>query len=70
MVEAASVLAMVRLGEPYPSPEELGVGMVSYLNGMGEAASEARRYVLDEMRKGRRARPNAFLARWRRSTTT
>ena len=52
MVEAAAVLAMVH-GEPYPSPEELGVGMVSYLNGMGEAASEARRYGLDEMRKGR-----------------
>jgi translin len=51
MVEAAAVLAMVH-GEPYPTPSELGVGMSSYLNGMGEAASEARRYVLDEMRRG------------------
>lgn len=52
MVEAAAVMAMV-LGEPLPTPGSLGVGIVSYLNGMGEAASEARRYVLDEMRKGR-----------------
>jgi translin len=52
MVEAAALLAMVH-DRPSPTPESLGVGPVSYLNGMGEAASEARRYVLDEMRKGR-----------------
>lgn len=51
MVEAAAVLAIVE-GESYPSPSELGVGMASYLNGMGEAASEVRRYCLDEMRRG------------------
>jgi translin len=52
MVEAAAVLAIVR-GEPYPSHEELGAQVMSYLNGMGEAASEVRRFALDEMRKGR-----------------
>lgn len=52
MVEAATLLAMVHEA-PLPTPESLGVGPAAYLNGMGEAASEARRYVLDEMRKGR-----------------
>lgn len=52
MVEAAGVLAIVR-GEPYPTPDGLGVGVAAYLNGMGEAASEVRRFALDEMRKGK-----------------
>lgn len=52
MVEAAAVLAIVH-DEPYPSPKELGVHMASYLNGMAEAASEMRRFALDELRKGR-----------------
>lgn len=52
MVEAAAVLAMVE-GRPFPKPEELSVLAMSYLNGMGEAASECRRFALDEMRKGR-----------------
>jgi translin len=52
MVEAAAVLAIVQ-GRPYPTPEELGALVMSYLNGMGEAASEVRRYALDEMRAGR-----------------
>lgn len=52
LVEAAAVLSIVE-GNPYPSPDSLGTGMMSYLNGMGEAASEVRRYALDEMRAGR-----------------
>lgn len=52
MVEAAAVLAIVQR-VPYPKPDQLGVGVMSYLNGMGEAASECRRFALDEMRKGR-----------------
>lgn len=52
MVEAAAVLAIVH-GEPFPDPSELGVMMATYLNGMAEAASEVRRFALDEMRKGR-----------------
>jgi translin len=51
MVEAAAVFAIVR-NEPLPSAADLGVDLVSFLNGMGEAASECRRYVLDEMRSG------------------
>lgn len=51
MVEAAAVMAIVRQS-PLPSSDDLGVDPVSYLNGMGEAASECRRYVLDDMRSG------------------
>ncbi len=51
MVEAAAVMAIVQ-DQPIPSCAELGTDIVSYLNGMGEAASECRRYVLDEMRSG------------------
>ncbi|MEX2244351.1 MAG: hypothetical protein WD716_10965 [Fimbriimonadaceae bacterium] len=51
MVEAAAVMAIVQ-DRPVPSCEELGVDVVSYLNGLGEAASECRRYVLDEVRSG------------------
>jgi translin len=61
MVEASAVLAMVR-GEPYPSPTDLGTMIMSYLNGMGEAASECRRFALDEMRKGRLAEAEKILS--------
>ncbi len=52
MVEAAAVLAIVQ-SRPCPSPTALGAETMSYLNGMGEAASECRRFALDEMRAGR-----------------
>lgn len=61
MVEAAAVLAIAR-NRPYPEPDELGVGSMSYLNGMGEAASECRRFALDEMRKGRMAEAERILS--------
>jgi translin len=51
MVEAAAVLAIVH-DRPFPSHSELGAQVMSYLNGMGEAASEVRRFALDEMRRG------------------
>ncbi len=52
MVEAAAVMAIVK-SEPFPGPRDLGVMPMAYLNGMGEAASECRRFALDEMRHGR-----------------
>lgn len=52
MAEAAILLAMVQ-GEPMPGSEALGIGAVSWLHGAGEAASEARRCLLDCMREGR-----------------
>lgn len=51
VVEAAAVLALAR-GADFPSPEDLGVMPMSFLNGMGEAASECRRFALDRMRAG------------------
>jgi translin len=52
MVEAAAVMAIVE-GRELPTPDSLSAGPMSFLNGMGEAASECRRFALDEMRKGR-----------------
>ena len=60
MVEASAVLAIVD-GKPYPSADELGTGIMSYLNGMGEAASEVRRYCLDEMRRGKLSQAEVIL---------
>lgn len=60
MVEASATLAIVQ-GRQYPAPKELGVGLAAYLNGMGEAASEVRRFALDEMRKGRLSEAEAIL---------
>jgi translin len=60
MVEASAVFAIVR-DQPYPRPDELTTLMMSYLNGMGEAASECRRFALDEMRKGRMEQAEAIL---------
>jgi translin len=39
--------------KPIPSPDELGVGIAPYLNGLGEAAGELRRFVLDLIRTNR-----------------
>lgn len=60
MVEAAAVLAIVH-DEAYPTAPELGAQVMSYLNGMGEAASEVRRFALDEMRRGNLERAERIL---------
>jgi translin len=49
--EARLTYALVK-NEPLPSPEDLGVEDAPYLNGLGEAASELRRYILDILRHG------------------
>ena len=49
--EGHLTLALVA-GRPVPGPEELGVGDAAYLNGLGEAAGEVRRYLLDTLRRG------------------
>ena len=49
--EARLTYALVR-SEPLPSPQALGVEDAPYLNGLGEAASELRRYILDLLRHG------------------
>jgi translin len=59
--EARMTLAFVR-GDPLPAAEELvGVEVQAYLNGMAEAASELRRYILDLLRRGRPERGEELL---------
>jgi translin len=50
-VEAAAMVAIVR-GDPLPTPDGLGVEPAAYLNGLAEAGSECRRFVLDRLRAG------------------
>lgn len=49
--EAHATLALTT-GKPLPTPEEIEVDYAAYLNGLAEAASELRRYLLDELRSG------------------
>ena len=49
--EACLTLALVH-GGTVPAPTELGVEPAAYLNGLAEAASELRRYLLDGLRRG------------------
>ena len=50
--EANAALAFTG-GAPLPGPEDLGVGAASYMNGLAEAASELRRYILDSLQARR-----------------
>ena len=47
---------------PLPDPDELGVEYAAYLNGLGEAAGELRRHVLDLIRHGELERGEAILS--------
>jgi translin len=49
--EASTVLAVLS-GRPLPGPEEVGVEWPAYLNGLGEAVGELRRFLLDGLRRG------------------
>ncbi|MGH2449640.1 MAG: haloacid dehalogenase, partial [Chloroflexota bacterium] len=51
MAEAA-VLTSIISRQPLPAAEDLGVESAPYLNGLAEAASELRRYILDIVRRG------------------
>ena len=48
--EASTTLAIVA-GKALPEPETLGVSYPAYLNGLGEAVGEMRRYLLDSLRR-------------------
>ena len=50
--EACITLALVA-GEALPDPDKLGVSYAAYLNGLGEAAGELRRHLLDTLREGK-----------------
>ena len=59
--EGSITLALVT-GKPLPTPTELGTGAAAYLNGLGEAAGELRRYLLDCIRKNDLSRGEDLLA--------
>ena len=48
--EANLTLALIS-GGPMPQPEELGVDVAAFLKGLGDAAGEIRRHILDSLRK-------------------
>ncbi|MEO8288140.1 MAG: haloacid dehalogenase [Chloroflexota bacterium] len=57
----ASIVFAVIADEPVPGASELGVEPAAYLNGLGEAAGEMRRYVLDIIRHGKAERSEYVL---------
>ncbi len=59
--EGSITLALIT-GKQLPDPGELGVGPAAYLNGLGEAVGELRRYLLDSMRRGDLSRGEEFLS--------
>lgn len=58
--EACITLALVS-GETLPAPDDLGISYAAYLNGLGEAAGELRRHLLDTMREGKSDRCEEIL---------
>lgn len=59
--EGCLTLALVS-GRPLPSPADLDVAHPAYLNGLGEAMGELRRYLLDTLRGGDIGRCESTLA--------
>ena len=59
--EGSITLALV-IGNRLPDPDELGVDDAAYLNGLGEAVGELRRYLLDSMRRGDLSRGEELLS--------
>jgi translin len=59
--EGCLTLALVS-GRPLPSPADLDVDHPAYLNGLGEAVGELRRYLLDSLRAGDIGRCESILA--------
>ncbi|MGJ3240045.1 MAG: haloacid dehalogenase [Anaerolineae bacterium] len=53
VVEAHITLAIIR-NQPLPGAQELNVEAATYLKGLGEAATELRRFILDIMRHSER----------------
>jgi len=58
--EGSILLALVT-GEQLPDPGKLGIDAAPYLNGLGEAVGELRRYLLDGMRHGDLSRSEEIL---------
>ncbi len=62
LAEANITLALVT-DKNIPRAKELGVDVAAYLNGMGEAVGEIRRYLLDGMRSGNLTRGEELLGK-------
>jgi translin len=58
----ARLTELLVLGEEIAGPDELGVGVGPYLNGMAEAIGEGRRAILDLLRRGEVAEGERILA--------
>ena len=59
--EGKITLALIT-GNKLPGPAALSVDHAAYLNGLGEAVGEIRRYLLDSMRKGDLSRGEELLS--------
>jgi translin len=57
----ANITFAVVTGKQLPGPDEMGIGAAAYLNGLGEAAGELRRYLLDGVRQGDLSRSEELL---------
>ena len=60
LAEGHITLSLVS-GRELPSPDDLHIEGATYLNGLGEAVGEVRRYVLDSMRHGDLSRGEELL---------
>ena len=58
----ASITYALITDRPLPDPDALGVEYAAYLNGLGEAAGELRRHVLDLIRHGELERGEKVLS--------
>ena len=59
--EGSITLALVT-GKSPPDPNKLGINSAAYLNGLGEAVGELRRYLLDSIRTGDLSRGEELLS--------
>lgn len=57
----ARLTAAFAQSEPLPTHQDLGVELAAWLNGLAEAASELRRFLLDQLRKGDMSRGDELL---------
>jgi len=57
-----SITLALATGKQPPGPDELGIDCAAYLNGLGEAVGELRRYLLDSMRRGDLGRGEELLS--------
>lgn len=57
----ARITDAIVAGRDIPGPDELGMGMAAFLNGMAEAVGETRRHILDLLRRGEVERSESLL---------